>query len=468
MATRKRPGDPWYGVVLAAGKGVRMKSARPKVLHAVCGVPMLSHATAAMRGAGVSKLVVVVSPGGEANRALQEAAGRDARLAVQRSQLGTANALLAAREAVQGAASLVLGYGDVPLIRPETLSDLMTAHTKQRSTVTILTARVANPTGLGRIVRNSDGAATAIVEEKDADDAVRAIDEINSGCYAFDASWIWSVLPDVERSRSGEHLLTDVVAAAFRDGRKVVTVEAADAAEVAGVNDRVQLAEAERLMRRRILNALMLDGVSITDPATTYVDAGISVGADTTLWPNTHLRGKTTVGGRCQIGPNSILDGAEVGDDSEIVASHVEAAKIGSRVHVGPFSRLRPGTAIADDVFVGNYAEIKNSTIGSGTHIGHFSYTGDATLGERVNIGAGTITCNFDGEAKHATVIEDDALIGSDTMLVAPIRIGARARTGAGAVATRDVPPGVTVVGVPARPLPASRKPHREAPRPVK
>ncbi|MBM3959270.1 MAG: UDP-N-acetylglucosamine diphosphorylase/glucosamine-1-phosphate N-acetyltransferase [SAR202 cluster bacterium] len=466
MATRKRLADSWCGVVLAAGKGVRMNSARPKVLHTVSGVPMLAHATNAVRAAGITKVVVVVPPGGDSAQEFQAAAGPKARLVVQTSQLGTARALLAARDAAARPDSILLSYGDAPLITPETISAVTAAHTKQRSTVTILTARVPDPTGFGRIVRDKGGAVTAIVEERDATAAVRAINEINSGCYAFDAEWIWSQLPEIPRSSSGEYFLTDVVAAAIRAHRKVATVEAADHNEVLGVNDRVQLAEAERLMRGRILRRLMLGGVSVSDPATTYVDAGVTVGADTVVWPNTHLRGATRIGMRCQIGPNAILDGVQVGDDSTVVASHVESSKIGQRVHVGSFSRLRAGTSIADDVFIGNCAEIKNSSIGSGTHIGHFSYTGDATLGARVNIGAGTVTCNYDGKRKHQTIIEDDVQIGSDTMLVAPIRIGAGARTGAGAVATTDVPPGATVVGVPARPIrPKSVKRRIEVPR---
>jgi len=222
---------------------------------------------------------------------------------------------------------------------------------------------------------------------------------------------------------------------------------------VSGVNDRAQLASVNAAMRRRVLNDLMAAGVSVVDPATTYVDVTVEIEADTVVAPNTHLRGRTRIGASCEIGPNSILTDVTVGDGARVIASYAEAVQIGARASVGPFSRLRPGTVIEADVYVGNFAEIKNSRIGSGTHIGHFSYTGDATLGRRVNIGAGTVTCNFDGKVKHRTVIGDDASIGSDTMLVAPIKVGARARTGAGAVATADIPAGMTVVGVPARPL---------------
>jgi bifunctional UDP-N-acetylglucosamine pyrophosphorylase/glucosamine-1-phosphate N-acetyltransferase len=292
-----------------------------------------------------------------------------------------------------------------------------------------------------------------VVEEKDADAATRAVREINSGCYAFDAAWIWDTLPRIRRSNSGEFYLTDAVGFAIDSGRRVQAVAAGDPDDVAGVNDRIQLARAEAAMRRRLLEALMASGVTVIDPATTYVDATVEIGPDTVVAPNTHLRGATRIGRDCEIGPNSILNDVTVGDGSRVIASYADSATIGARVSVGPFSRVRPGTVLDDDVYVGNFAEIKNSRIGSGTHIGHFSYTGDATLGRRVNIGAGTVTCNFDGHAKHATVIGDDASIGSDTMLVAPIKVGAKAKTGAGAVATRDIPPGVTVVGVPARPL---------------
>jgi bifunctional UDP-N-acetylglucosamine pyrophosphorylase/glucosamine-1-phosphate N-acetyltransferase len=432
-----------------------MKSTRPKVLHPVCGLAMLAHATNALRDAGVTRIVVVVPAGSERSPEFRAAAGAGAKLVSQATPRGTADALLAARSVCGAARKILLTYADVPLVRPETLKQMVDAHTKAVSVITMLTARVDDPRGLGRVLRGSDGSVSAVVEEKDASPATLAVNEINSGCYAFDAPWIWDTLPRIRRSRSGEFYLTDAVAYAIDSGRPVGAIAAADAREVAGVNDRLQLAQAEATMRRRILERVMASGVSIVDPSTTYVDTGVEIGQDTVIAPNTHLRGTTRIGQGCEIGPNSILTDVAVGDGSRVIATFAESASIGARVNVGPFSRIRPGTFLDDDVYVGNFAEIKNSRVGSGTHIGHFSYTGDATLGRRVNIGAGTVTCNFDGKAKHATIIEDDASIGSDTMLVAPIRVGARARTGAGAVATRDIPPGVTVVGVPAKPIAA-------------
>lgn len=453
MATRSRAAGTWCGVILAAGKGVRMKSARPKVLHPVCGLPMLAHATRALRAAGVARTVVVVPAGSERSPEFGAAAGKGATLVAQAIPRGTADALLAARNACRRARNVLLTYADVPLIRPDTLRQMIDTHSKLRPAITMLTAKVDDPGGLGRVVRAGDGSVVAVVEEKDADPATRALNEINSGCYAFDAAWIWDTLPRIDRSQSGEFYLTDAIAYAIDAGKDVVAVTATDPLEVAGVNDRIQLAQAEATMRRRILEDLMAAGVSVADPSTTYIDALVEIEQDTVVLPNTHIRGKTHIGQDCQIGPNSMLDNVTVGDGSRVIASFADSAKIGSRVNVGPFSRVRPGTVLDDDVYVGNFAEIKNSRVGSGTHIGHFSYTGDATLGRRVNIGAGTVTCNFDGKAKHATIIGDDASIGSDTMLVAPIEVGAKARTGAGAVATRDIPPGVTVVGVPAKPL---------------
>ncbi|MBI2965388.1 MAG: bifunctional UDP-N-acetylglucosamine diphosphorylase/glucosamine-1-phosphate N-acetyltransferase GlmU [Chloroflexi bacterium] len=453
MATSTRAVGSWCGVVLAAGMGVRMKSTRPKVLHPVCGLPMLAHATRALRNAGISRIVVVVPAGSERSLEFRSAAGAGAKLVAQESPRGTADALLAARPACGAARKILLTYADVPLVRPETMRQMVDAHVKSGSAITMLTARVDDPQGLGRVIRGQDGSVTAVVEEKDANPATLAVNEINSGCYAFDARWIWATLPRIQRSRSGEFYLTDAVAYTIDAGRPVAAMAAADAREVAGVNDRLQLAQAEAVMRRRILERLMASGVSVVDPSTTYVDIQVEIGQDTVIAPNTHLRGSTRIGQACEIGPNAILTDVAVGDGSRVIASFAESASIGARVNVGPFSRIRPGTVIDDDVYIGNFAEIKNSHVGSGTHIGHFSYTGDATLGRRVNIGAGAVTCNFDGKAKHATIIGDDASIGSDTMLVAPIRVGARAKTGAGAVATKDIPPGVTVVGVPAKPL---------------
>jgi bifunctional UDP-N-acetylglucosamine pyrophosphorylase/glucosamine-1-phosphate N-acetyltransferase len=430
-----------------------MKSARPKVLHPVCGLPMLAYATRALRAAGVPRPVVVVPAGSELSPDFAAAAGDRARLVPQASPRGTADALLAARSACATARRLLVMTADTPLLRSDTLRRLMDTHATKRPAITMLTARVSDPSGLGRVVRGAGGSVAAVVEEKEAGPATRALNEVNSGCYAFDATWIWDILPRIRRSRTGEFYLTDAIAFAIDTGKEVATVVTDDPLEVSGVNDRAQLAGVDAAMRRRILEGLMTAGVSVIDPATTYVDATVEIEADTVVAPNTHLRGKTRIGSACEIGPNSILTDVTVGDGARVIASFAEAARIGARANVGPFSRVRPGTVIDDDVYVGNFAEIKNSRIGSGTHIGHFSYTGDATLGRRVNIGAGTVTCNFDGKVKNRTVIGDDASIGSDTMLVAPIKVGARARTGAGAVATADIPPGVTVVGVPARPL---------------
>ncbi|MBM3956776.1 MAG: bifunctional UDP-N-acetylglucosamine diphosphorylase/glucosamine-1-phosphate N-acetyltransferase GlmU [Gemmatimonadetes bacterium] len=443
----------WAGVILAAGVGVRMRSRLPKALHQLCGAPMIRHVTDAVRGAGVDRLVLVASPRLAAVPDLLQAIGADVTLAVQPERRGTADALAAARDACRGAERILVVYGDAPLLLPSTLEALMAAHDAQGAALTILTAHLDDPTGLGRVQRGRDGTPARVVEEVDADPATLSIREINSGCYAFESEWLWKALPRIAPSASGEMYLTDVVALAGEDGRRVGSIGAEDATEVLGVNDRVQLADVEALMRGRIRTRWMLAGVTLRDAASIYIDAGARLGPDTVVHPGTHLLGATTIGERCEIGPNTILTDCAVGDGSRVVASHAEAAAIGSDVSVGPFTRLRPGTVIEDGAHVGTHAEVKNSRVGAGTHIGHFCYLGDATLGKDVNIGAGTVTCNYDGITKHRTTIGDGAFIGSGSMLIAPVTIGERAITGAGAVVTRDVPPDTTVVGVPARPL---------------
>ncbi len=452
------------GVILAAGIGVRMRSTLPKVLHQVCGAPMVQHVANAVRCAGIDRLVVVASPQIAGMPELQEAVGRDAVVAIQPERLGTADALWAAREACGDAEQILSVHGDAPLILPSTLETLLAAHDAQASTVTLLTARLDDPTGLGRVLRGRDGAPARVVEEVDCDPATRSVKEINSGCYVFDAEWLWGALPRIAPSASGEAYLTDIVALAGADGCLVGSVSVDDYADILGVNDRPQLAGVEALMRGRIRKHWMLAGVTLRDPDTTYIDVSARLGQETVVLPGTHLLGTTTIGENCEIGPDTVLKDCAVGDGSRVVASHGDAATIGRGVSVGPFSRLRPGTVIEDGVHVGNYAELKNSRIGPGSHIGHFSYVGDATLGRDVNIGAGTVTCNYDRTAKHETTIGDRAFIGSGSMLVAPVTIGEGAVTGAGAVVTRDVPANTTVAGVPARVLSGSRSRERQRP----
>lgn len=444
--------DACTGVILAAGKGVRMKSRIPKALHELCGAPMLSHAAAAMRDAGVDRLVVVADPVTAESPQLALAAGNGARIAVQSEPLGTADALLAAQAECENASAILVGAADMPLIRPSSVRRLLDEHRTSGALATVLTACVDSPDGMGRLLRDSEGRPTAIVEEAEADGETLAIREVNTSWYCFAPEWLWGSLEKAQYSANGERYLTDLFEIAAHDGA-AAAVEVDEPAEGIGVNDRSQLAVAEGLMRDRIRSRWMRAGVTLKDPATTYIDVNAVPGPDSTVHPGTHILGNTRIGRECQIGPGSLLNDCEVGDGAKVISSHCESANIGAYASVGPSSRLRYGAELEDGVYVGNFVEIKNSVVRTGAHIGHFSYIGDAEVGRDVNIGAGTVTCNYDGANKHRTVIGDGAFIGSGTKLVAPVRIGRGASTGAGAVVTKDVPDGQLVVGVPARKL---------------
>ncbi len=317
--------------------------------------------------------------------------------------------------------------------------------------MTLLTVSGEEARGFGRIVRDTDGKVRAIVEESVASPAQLAIKEYNAGVYCFDGDWLWPRLASLPVSQSGEYYLTDMLAVAVREGATVQAIPCADPDEVLGINNRIHLAQAESIMRSRINQALMLAGVTLVDPASTYIDATVAIAPDTVIYPNTIIQGATQIGEDCRIGPNSYVIDSTIGQGCWIWASVLEQATVGDGVRIGPYAHLRPGAKIGRQAHIGNFAEIKNSSVGEHVHMGHFSYLGDATVGRDVNIGAGTITCNFDGEKKNPTVIEDGAFIGSDTLLVAPVRVGKRARTGAGSVVTHDVPEDALAYGVPAR-----------------
>lgn len=437
-------------VVLAAGQGTRMKSQSPKVLHPIAGKPMVHWALDTVRETGAEPIVLVIGHGAEQVR---ESVGARAMFVEQTEQRGTGHAVLQARETLRGKAdTLLITYSDMPLLKPTTLQQLVAQHTATCATITMLTLIADDSMAFGRIVRDAHQRVIGIVEEADATPAQLAIKELNCGVYCFDAEWLWSHLDQLKPSgKKGEYYLTDLVAIAVAEHCAIETIVSRDADEMIGINTRVQLAHAERVMRQRINKALMLAGVTLVDPATTYIDATVEIGQDTLIEPNTYLRGKTKIGVNCQIGPNTIIRDSQIGDECKIVSSDITQAIVEDQVQMGPFARLRPGAHLARNVRIGNYAEIKNSYIGEESHIGHFSYIGDTQTGKRVNVGAGTITCNYDGKHKHRTVIGDDVFIGSDTMLVAPITIGDRARTGAGSVVTKDVPPDSLAVGQPAR-----------------
>lgn len=437
-------------VVLAAGQGTRMNSSLQKVLHPVAGRPMVEHVLRAVRGAGVASIVLVIGRnGGQVRDRLRN----QVVYAEQAEQLGTGHAVRQARAEVGAdAATVLVLYGDTPLITAATLSALLSLHRERRPAVTMLTARAENPLGYGRILRDERGRVLGIVEEAVATQAQKALREINSGVYCFRANWLWSRLDDLQVSPKGEYYLTDLVGLAVAEGQAVEALVSDDAGEARGINDRAQLAEAEAILRDRVRRRLMLSGVTMVDPATCYVDDEVEVGRDSVLLPGTILRGRTRIGEECEIGPNTLVEESRIGDRCRVIASFVEEAEVGNDVRLGPFSHLRPGAHLADGVEMGNFGEVKKAYLGPGTRMHHFGYIGDATLGAKVNVGAGTITCNYDSETgtKNVTVVEDDVGLGSDTMLVAPVRVGARSTTGAGSVVTRDIPPDSVAYGVPA------------------
>ena len=443
-------------VVLAAGQGTRMRSSLPKVLHPLAGRPMLEHVLASLAAAGIEQPVVVVGHGAEQLEAVL--AGRITTVR-QEAQKGTADAVRAGlAEVAEGTRQVVVAMGDAPLVPAALFEELLRAQSAGDACVALLVSRPSDPTGYGRIVRGADGGVRAIVEERDADPQTRALGEVNAGVYCFDGGWLRANIGAVPASASGEHYLTDLVAMAAAAGGQAVVVSAPRAELAMGINDRSELAAAERIMRSEITERHMRAGVTIVDPPSTFIDADVEIGEDARIEPWTILAGTTVIGPEAVIGPRAQVVDSRIGPRSVVWASVVESSTVAEDVEIGPYSHLRPGCEIGPRCRIGNYAELKMARVGAGTQIHHFSYLGDADLGEGVNIGAGTITANFDGSVKHRTTIGDGAFIGVDTMLRAPVNIGPGARTGAGAVVTRDVPEGVTVVGMPARRISLRRR----------
>jgi len=437
-------------VLLAAGQGTRMKSALPKVLHPLCGKPMLWHVLEALKEVTTEKPVVVVGHGAED---VTKYLANSAETVLQEPQLGTGHAAMQAEAILKGKTDMVIvTYADMPLLRDETFKQLVETQRLNTGPFSLLTVTADDPRGFGRIVRKADGTVAAIVEEYVATPEQQQIKELNVGAYCFNAEWLWGALKRIEKNpKKGEYYLTDIVEIAVKDDLPVQAVVHDDFTETIGINTRVHLSEAEAAMRKRINQEHMLNGVSIMDPASTYIEAGVKIGRDTTIMPNTYIHGSTVIGEGNMIGPNTIIRDTTIGNGCKILASVMESAVLEDDVDMGPFARLRKGAHLKSHVHMGNFGEVKDSTLGEGVKMGHFSYIGNATIGARTNIGAGTITANYDGEKKHATVTGEDVFIGSDTMLVAPLTLGDGARTGAGAIVTKNVPDDTLVVGMPAR-----------------
>ncbi|MGI6452637.1 MAG: bifunctional UDP-N-acetylglucosamine diphosphorylase/glucosamine-1-phosphate N-acetyltransferase GlmU [Syntrophomonadaceae bacterium] len=431
----------YAAVILAAGKGVRMRSELPKVVHGVGGKPMIKHVVDAVKKAGVDDITVVVGQGREKVKEVLYETG--IRLVIQEEQLGTGHALMQAQDCFNGEEDILVLAGDTPLLQPSTIRGLMTAYEKGGAVAALVSATIENPFGYGRIVRNRDGSFARIVEEKDANADEKTIKEINSGMYCFKAREVFKALSLVKPDNAqGEYYLTEVLELLQRAHQPVAIYTIEDSEEIYGVNDRQQLSVAEAIIRRRKNIALMQSGVTIIDPASTFIDVEVSIKPDTIIYPFTFIEGNTEILGGCEIGPFTRIIDSYIGTGVHIENSVVKSSSIGDNCNIGPFAYLRPDTILHNGVKIGDFVEIKKSVLGSQSKVPHLSYVGDAKVGSKVNIGAGTITCNYDGKNKHETVIENGAFIGSNTNLVAPVRIGKNAYTGAGSTITRDVPDG--------------------------
>jgi bifunctional UDP-N-acetylglucosamine pyrophosphorylase/glucosamine-1-phosphate N-acetyltransferase len=436
-------------VILAAGQGTRMKSDLPKVLHPLGGKPLVLYSVETAVTVSGKAPVLVVGHGADDVR---NVVGDTARFAVQEEQLGTGHAVEQARSMlVEQGEHVIVIYADMPLLKTETLTTLYEAQKENSGPISLLTFETDQPRGFGRILRGYQGNVQAIVEEAQCTPEQLEIREVNTGIYCFDADWLWDHLDQIPLSPKGEYYLTDLVCIAVDEGAEVKALPADDPDEMLGINTRVHLAEAEAALRRRINTEWMLNGVTIIDPASTYIQPSVKIGRDTVIWPNTILVGQTTIGEASRIGPNSYIEGCTIGNRCKVLAAVLEFAVLEDDAQIGPFGHLRKGAYLEEGVRMGNFGEIKNSRLRKGVKMGHFSYVGDGDIGEGTNIGAGTITCNYDGKQKHKTVIGKGVFIGSDTMLVAPVTLGDGASTGAGSVVTRDVPPDTLVYGVPAR-----------------
>lgn len=441
---------PLAALVLAAGKGTRMKSEQAKVLFPLLGRPLLFYVLDALREVQVERTVLVVGHNADQVR---EAVGPDTRYAEQTVQRGTGHAVLTGMPQLEGFQGQVLIlYGDMPLLTGAVLQELLQAHQSSGDDLTILTAKTDGMRDFGRIVRKADDKVEAIVEARDCTPEQYDLQEVNLGAYCAKVEFLREFLPQIgTQNAQGEMYLTDLVVLAQGAGRPVGAVVTRDLEVSLGVNSRADLATAGAVLNRRLLHRMMLDGVSVLDPASTWVEPGVRVGRDTVLLPGTLLSGRTTIGAGCSIGPNTRVVDSDIADGASLQYAVLVEAKVGEGAQVGPFAYLRPGADIGAGAKVGDFVEIKNSVIEAGAKVPHLTYVGDAHVGAKANLGCGTITCNYDGKTKHRTVIGERAFIGSNTSLVAPVTVGADAVTGAGAVVTKDVPPGALVVGVPAR-----------------
>ena len=438
--------DQWAGVVLAAGDGKRMKSRLTKVLHRVCGKELVRYPVDLMKESGVTRVVVVVSLGNR--QAVQELLGNQVEYVTQTELKGTGDALSKARVLLQGQAENVLVLtGDAPLVRLESVKPLMAAHADSSRDMTFLTCRTASAKDFGRVARNEKGQVVKIVEAADQTGFTDEITEVNGSVYCFRDGWLWENLDDIPTAANGEKYITSLVEiGSSRDGAVEANLTE-DPAELMGVNDRLQLAQVEEILRQRIREQWMLSGVTMPHPASVYIDAGASIGQDTVILPNTSIVGSSVIGEDCEIGPNSVIRDSTIGRGCRATASVLEEATMEDGANIGPFSHLRPGAYLESGVHLGNFVEVKESRFASGAVMGHFGYVGDASIGAGTNLGAGMVTCNYDGKDKHRTDIGENAFIGC----VAPVTVGSGAITGAGAVVTKDVPAGRLAVGVPAK-----------------